>query len=84
MSRLLPEDIADMKYALSILTREELETFCLERCIRLDISSSYISKELQYQEETAEILNKLFSGEEIDEMNRVMDIVKSQLDFGEK
>lgn len=80
MSKITEKDISDLKSAIEVLTRAELETFAVDRCIRGDVCGALMTEEQQdqYQQDLREIP---VSVEEQMEMNRVMEIVKPYLEF---
>lgn len=80
-NNLLPEDIDDLKAALAVLTREELETYCIDRSIRADATCGILTPE-QEEQYFQNLSETPLSEEEFDEMNRVMEIVKSQIELG--
>jgi hypothetical protein len=77
---LTKSDIDDLKYAMSILTRAELEMLCLDRAIRLDIVDISNEKQIQFIEALQDVP---LSDEDKDEINRVLDIVTPYLDLTE-
>lgn len=74
------KDIADMKEALALLTREELELLCLDRAIRADLLGVVLTP--KQNEQLSRELNRVpISEDDIDEMNRIMELVRSQIDL---
>lgn len=73
------KDIADMKEALSILTREELELLCLDRAIRADGLSCVLTPE-QRERFNRDLNSVPISEHDMNEMNRIMELVRSQID----
>ena len=80
---LLPEDIVDLRTALSLLTREELELFCLDECVRGDVMSLVLNpfQTSQYFENIGKV--PLYE-DEMEEMDRIRAFVKSQIKIEEK
>lgn len=74
------KDIADMKEAMALLTREELELLCLDRAIRADGFSIVLTPE-QRERFNWELNRVPISEDDMDEMNRIMELVRSQIDL---
>jgi len=74
------KDIADMKAALALLTRQELELLCLDRAIRADGLGIVLTPE-QLEQLKNELNRVPVSAVDMYEMNRIVEFVGSQVDL---
>lgn len=75
------KDIQDLKAAMAILTREELEFFALDRAVRCNELGKYLTPEteLRFRKDLGKIPT---TNEDCEGMNNAMQIVKSQINLG--
>ena len=83
-STLNAKDVSDLKAAMALLTREEIEAFALDRAIRANEATCLLSEEVRadYFKNLLALVHTSVPTDDLRKMNEAMDIVKNQITIG--